>query len=333
MTDAFEKLMEMSRGYESASILIAACELDLFTEIIRSEYATGTTLAESLRADERGVCVLTDALVSLGLLEKKDGCFLVPCEYSDMLDSRSESTIVPMLRHRGSCMRSWSQLAWTVKSGCPFPLTESVNGALDDYRSFVLGMHTIGLRMAAPLVSQMKANGFSGFKRMLDLGGASGTYTVEFLKSFDNTHSIVFDLPVAIAEAKARFASSDLESRVSFVAGDFYRDDFPRDVDFVWISAIIHQQSVRQTAEMFEKSFAVMSPGGTIAVRDVFANADRTGPIAATIFGVNMLARTEKGRVYTFNEVRDLLERAGFFQVKYLVESSDMGSVVIAVKP
>ena len=323
----------MSQGYEVASVLIAASELDLFTKVLCAEYATVANLTLLLRADERGLTVLTDALVSLGLLEKSDGCLRVPEEYRAALDSRSPSTIIPMLQHRGSCMKAWSQLAWTVKSGSPFPITESVNGALNDYRSFVLGMHSIGLRMAGPLVAQMKESGFPGFKRMLDLGGASGTYTVAFLNCFANSEAIIFDLPVAIAEAKTRLATSDLAPRISFVAGDFYHDAFPNDVDFVWISAIIHQQSVRQTATMFEQAFAAMNGGGTIAVRDVFANADRTGPVAATMFGVNMLSRTEQGRIYTFDEVRDLLERAGFCDAKFLIESSDMGSVVVAVRP
>ncbi|MDD3585776.1 MAG: methyltransferase [Thermoguttaceae bacterium] len=333
MADVFETLMEMSRGYEVASVLIAASELDLFTEILRVQYATVANLSLSLRADERGLSILTDALVSLGLLEKVDGCFQVPEEYRETLDSRSSSTLIPMLRHRGSCMKSWSQLAWTVKSGSPFPSTESIHGALDDYRAFVLGMHSIGLRMAGPLVEQMKANGFPGFKRMLDLGGASGTYTAAFLKSYANSEAIIFDLPVAIAEAKLRFATSDLAPRIAFVAGDFYQDSFPDDVDFIWVSAIIHQQSVCQTATMFGQAFAAMRRGGIIAVRDIFAQADRTGPVAATLFGVNMLSRTEQGRVYTFNEVRDLLERAGFCNAKFLTERSDMGSVIVAVKP
>ncbi|MDO5581260.1 MAG: methyltransferase [Planctomycetia bacterium] len=326
-----KELLGLSKGYEEASILIAAAELDLFTAILKGK-RTSESLAEFLSADQRGIDVLLSALVALEILEKSGTRFSVPKKYAGFLDSRTKETLVPMLRHRGSCQRSWCQLAWTVKSGFPAPDFNSINGPLEDYRSFVLAMNSIGQYIAGPLVQKLNQTGLLDFHHLLDLGGASGTYTLEFLAVNPTGKATIFDLPPAIQEAKKRLGNSPVRDRIFYQEGNFYKNDFPAKVDLVWISAIIHQQDEAATEEMFRKSYTALDSHGRIAIRDLFINPQRSGPVSPALFGVNMLVNTEKGRVYTAKEVFQILKKCGFKNPRFAVETEDMSSVIVAEK-
>ncbi|MGL6196874.1 MAG: methyltransferase, partial [Thermoguttaceae bacterium] len=222
---------------------------------------------------------------------------------------------------------------WVVKSGIPAPRASSVNGPLGEYRDFIVGMNCIGRRVAGPLVEKMNNVGLLNFENFLDLGGASGTYACAFLESNPSSKGTIFDLPIAIDEAKQKLATLKFGDRLSLVTGDFYIDEYPSGYDFVWISAIIHQHGFTETAEMFRKSYNALVPGGVVAIRDVYAAPDRTSPPAAALFAVNMLANTSNGMIYTCDEVFGLLEAAGFINPRIAVPAEDMSAVIVAEKP
>jgi len=62
-------------------------------------------------------------------------------------------------------------------------------------------------------------------------------------------------------------------------------------------------------------------------------DASRTRPPAGALFALNMLLGTRGGDTYTFDEVKDALEKAGFTEVKWLRSGERMDSLVEARKP
>ena len=63
------ELMEMTRAFQRACVVAAAADLDVFTAL-GGRPASAATLADGINADLRGVTILLDALVALGLLDK-----------------------------------------------------------------------------------------------------------------------------------------------------------------------------------------------------------------------------------------------------------------------
>ena len=59
---------------------------------------------------------------------------------------------------------------------------------------------------------------------------------------------------------------------------------------------------------------------------------DKVHPTAGAMFAVNMLTSTQGGQTYSFNEVQDGLEQAGFTQVRLLSKTDDLFSLIDAVK-
>ena len=337
--NAFHRLFGASSAFQESCVLHAAAQLDLGTHILEQGGSmTATELAVALKLDLRALTVLLDALSGLGYFTKSaDSRYAVAEPFVELLDRRHPETLVPMLRHSGNCLSSWGQLARVVTDGTQAQRQPSILGTEADSISFILAMNSVGRAFIGPMVDALKEHGVLDFAkekiRFLDIGGASGTYTLAFLEALPQAEGTIFDLPVAIREARQRFAGTPLECRVAFAEGDFYQNELPNGFDFAWVSAIIHQHGRAESQALYGKAYRALNPGGRIAVRDFVMEPDRTSPPLGTLFGINMLVNTHNGMVYTYDEIHADLESAGFVNIRLAVPAPTMAAVVTAEKP
>ena len=338
----FDHLSREMTSFMRSSVLAALAELDLGTVILQNGNSLGAAeLARLCACDERGAEALLDALAALGYFAKTGtgaaARYSVAEEYKSSLDSRNPSTFIPMMRHMAGLQRSWARLAWAVRDGKPQDKIPSILGAEQDRVSFIMAMNSIAVRLVDKAVASLFSAGVlsvaSKGLRILDIGGASGTYTEAFLKNLPESTATIIDLPVAIAQAKNRFTGTSLESRVSLIECDFSKDALPSGFDFAWISAIIHQMNREKSRMLYAKALDALKPGGIVGVRDYVMRENRTSPVDGALFGINMLVNTRDGMVYTYEEIREDLELAGFTQVVHAVDVPSMSAVVTAKKP
>jgi predicted O-methyltransferase YrrM len=338
----FERLRREMSGYMQVSILATLAELDFGTVILENGNSLGAAaLADLCSCDRRGTEALLDALAAMGYLLKSwtDGSarYSVAEEYKACLDSRHPSTYIPMMRHMACGQRAWARLTWSVKDGRPQEREPSILGEEQDRISFIMGMNSIAIKLAGEVMNSLREAGVLPFDkqnpRILDIGGASGTYTEAFLKEAPGSTATIFDLPVGVAQAKQRFTGSDMATRVTIVEGNFTTDLLPSGFDFAWISAIIHQMDRSESRMLYAKTLDALKPGGMVAVRDYVMSEDRLAPVEGAIFGINMFVNTQSGMVYTYREIREDLELAGFTDVTHAVDAPSMAAVVTAKKP
>ncbi|MCL1890308.1 MAG: acetylserotonin O-methyltransferase, partial [Desulfovibrionaceae bacterium] len=329
----FERLRGEMSGYMRVSILAVLAELDFGTVILENGNSLGAAeLAARCSCDRRGAEVLLDALAALGYLLKEgtggEARYSVVEGYKTYLDSRHPATFIPMMRHMACGQRSWARLTWSVKEGGPQKRESSILGAEQDRVSFIMGMNSIASRLADGVVRSLREAGILSFgkenPRILDIGGASGTYTEAFLKELPGSSATIFDLPVGIAQAKSRFTGSEMEARVTLVEGDFTEVSLPPGFDFAWISAIIHQMDRGGSRALYAKALDALNPGGMAAVRDYVMSADRLSPLEGAVFGINMFVNTPGGMVYTYREIKEDLELAGFVDGTQAGDAPDM---------
>jgi SAM-dependent methyltransferase len=322
------QILDLMSGFRPACVIGAAAELDLWTAL-GDQSRSAEQVAQQLGADLRATTVLLDAVTAIGLLEKRDLCYSVPPELRPWLVEDSPETILPMLRHAMNISRSWSQLAQVARSGGPATPQASIRGAVADRAAFIAAMHVVSGPMADGLLQQL---GPLRFRRLLDVGGASGTWTLAFLRAAPTATATIFDLPDAVEQARQRLAGTEYAARVTLVAGDFYSDELPGGADFAWVSAICHQHSRRHNRELFAKVYRALAPGGRIALRDVVMEPCHSRPCEGALFAVNMLVNTESGGTFTFEEYAEDLRSAGFENPKLAVKHEAMNSVVAAEK-
>lgn len=323
------KILDLMASYRAPFVIGAAAELDLFTPLARQSL-TAAELSCQLKTDERATTMLLDAVAALGLLAKSDGRYSVPTELRPLLASDSPQCILPMVWHSMTIARNWAQLARVTQTGRPAERVASVRGAEADRAAFVAAMHTISGPMADDLVARLRP---APFQMLLDVGGASGTWTMALLRAVPGSRAMLFDLPDAVEQARQRFAGTEFASRVTLVPGDFYTDELPSGADYVWLSAIIHQHSRSHNRELFGKIYRALVPGGRIGIRDLVMSPSRTEPIMGALFAINMLVNTDSGATFTLGEISEDLRSAGFVDPRLSVPADDMSAVVEANRP
>jgi len=323
-----ERILDITSGNQGACVVSAAAELDIFSILARSP-ATSVTLAARLGSDERATEILLDALAAMGLLVKEDAQYSAGPGVAELLTEGGAANVLGIVRHRANCLRRWVQLAHVVKSGKPPEPQPSLRGAEADQGAFIEAMHNSSGPVAAQIVGELEP---LNFRHLLDIGGASGTWTIAFLRAVPDAHATLFDLPDVIPMAKRRITEAGLAERVTFVGGDFYTDNLPAGIDFAWLGAICHQNSRRQNRQLFAKIHAASDKGGVVVLRDVVMEPTRTRPEAGAMFAINMLVATEGGGTYTFDEFESDLADAGFVDVSLLRQDEFMNSLIGATK-
>lgn len=322
------RLNEMGSAFMPGCVLGAAAELDLF-RVLDKASLDAHELAERLKCDYRATATLLDALAAIGVLAKRGQLYSIPEALRPLLDRESPRCILSGVLHRMNMLRRWSQLARVVRSGKPTTPEPSIRGAEADRAAFVEAMHAFSLPAADQLIAKL---GPPRFTHLLDVGGASGTWTMAFLRAVPGSKATLFDLPDAVEQARRRFAGGPFADRMTFVPGDFYVDDLPRGADFAWVSAILHQDGRQQNRRLLAKVHAALTPGGRVAIRDVVMKPSRVEPPLGALFAINMLVATDSGGTFTFDEFAEDLQAAGFVEPILAIEDSGMNSVVVATK-
>ena len=153
-----------------------------------------------------------------------------------------------------------------------------------------------------------------------------------FLEKNPEMTAVLFDLPHVIPMAEKRLEAKGLLKRVELVSGDFSEDELPKGCDLALLSAIIHQNSPRENLDLYGKIHRALLPGGKLLIRDHVMDPDRTSPPQGTLFAINMLVNTKGGDTYTFDEIRNSLEKVGFGEVKLVRKGERMDCLVEARK-
>ncbi len=323
-----EDILHIARSYQLACVLAAAADLDIFS-LLYKRPITVLALAKKVNINMRAATILLDALAAMELVIKQGDVYSVSDEAAELLTRQSSNSILPMIRHTGNCLRRWAGLSVVLKTGKPADCGPSISGQEADLVSFIGAMHNSSGPIADRIIDYLQP---LRFDRLLDIGCASGTWTIAFLKAVPEAKAILFDLPAVIPLAEKRINEAGLYDRVTFIGGDFYIDDFPTGVDIAWLGAICHQNSRERNRKLFTKVCNALRDNGALIIRDVVMNPSHTSPVRGALFAVNMLVSVESGGTYSFDEYRQDLCSAGFNEVELVKQDEFMNSLIRAKK-
>jgi predicted O-methyltransferase YrrM len=319
---ASDPVMRLSRAFMESRVLLTAAELDVFTELSRQP-RTATELAEARGWQLRPLTLVLDALVSMELLAKHEGVYRCEPPMAEKLSASSPASILASVQHAAALWDRWSPLTARVTGCAPGP-------GLEGPRAFVEAMHAIAGPLAQRMVAAVRP---AGAKNLLDLGGASGTYTIAFLEAVPSLRATLFDLPDVIPLARERLAAAGFLDRVTLVPGDYLTDPLPGGHDFAWLSAVIHSNGPEENLALYRRVFDALVPGGRLVIRDHVMSEDHTSPRAGTLFAINMLCATSRGRTYSYREIAGALKEANFADIRLLQGGQAMDALVEARRP
>ncbi len=212
------------------------------------------------------------------------------------------------------------------------PLTEA--GYEDIFRNFSQGdQQWFAEGMLANAVSGARqlqlAVDFSPYRRLLDVGGNTGGYTLALLEAHSSLEGIIFDLEGVRPLAEGRIAERGMGDRCRFVGGSFFDDPLPKGSDVLLLANILHDWDAHSCQRILANCHYAINSGGTIVVVEPMLYEDLSGPAHASVSGLTMALLGGENR--TQDQIGLMLESAGFGEV-WRSAAGEQNSVVTARK-
>ena len=308
--EARVRLNRLAIGGWAAQVLFTANELGVFDLLSDGCSLSAGEVAGELQTDEDATERLLGALVSIDLLEHSDGGFTNTVATEEHLVSGRPESMATWVGLIGDWNRTFQNLEESVRSGKPAELPEEHLGRSPEYtRRFILGMHDYAIGPGRELARHLD---LGGRRRLLDVGGGPGTYSILLAQENPELQCVVFDLPEVVSIAAEVIAEHGLEGRVSIVGGNYHSDDFPQGFDTVLVSNVLHQEDRDSCHRILSQSRAALEPGGLGVVHAMFLNERGDGPLWPALHNLLMLLVYRGGRAYSVEQTFEMLEQAGF---------------------
>jgi (2Fe-2S) ferredoxin/predicted O-methyltransferase YrrM len=305
-----DDLNERIRGFQESRAVLTALELDLFTAV--GDGAGAVEVAARLGTDPRASEMLLNALASLRLLVKRDGIFHNSPAAARYFTAGSRDNAQPALLHTAHLWQRWSTLTDCVRAGTAVASDEIAGRGQDWTEAFIAAMHR-NASERAPLV--VRAVDAAKVRRMLDVGGGSGAYSIAFAKANPALRADILDLATVEPIARRHIQEAGVADRVQVRAGDLRFDWLGEGYDLVFVSAICHMLSPAENLDLLGRCREALEPGGRVVIQDFILEADKTAPRFAALFALNMLVGTHGGSSYSEPEYAAWLGTAGFREV------------------
>jgi (2Fe-2S) ferredoxin/predicted O-methyltransferase YrrM len=324
-----DRLDQMIRDFMPSRCVLTALELDIFTAV--GDGANAEQIGTKINANARAVGMLLNALVALGLLSKSGDDYKNTPESARFFVQGSKDNHRNGLLHSANIWHRWSTMTDAVRSGTRVP-TDRKNDRDDTpawTRNFIAGMQRHA-KDRAPLV--VKALGTAGVRRILDLGGGSGAYSIAFAKACPDLRCEILDIPEVVPLAAEYVSQAGVSAQVSLRTGDMLQDSFGSGYDIIMLNAICHMFSEEQNRNIFRRAHQALAPNGRLVVQDFILNPDKTGPQHAALFSLNMLVNTDAGASYSEFEYTHWMKAAGFTEACRINLPGPSGLMVGLVK-
>lgn len=328
-------VLDLLEAFRRSKTMFAAVSLGVF-DALESEPRTLDDLAAALRASTDGLKRLLDACVGLQLLSYADGHYANTPAAATYLTTSSPRRLTGYIGYSNDVMwKLWANLEdavregshrWQQTYGWDGPIFSHFFRTEEAKREFLMGMHGFGVISSPHVVA---AFDLSRFKRLADLGAATGHLVIAACERYQNLRGVVFDLPEALPLAREIVSASTVADRIEFAGGDFFTDPLPP-ADLYSLGRILHDWSEAKCIILLKRIYDALPAGGALLIAEKLLQENAAGPRWAQMQNLNMLTCTE-GQERTAAGYEELLREVGFRDVQTRTTTAPLDAV-LAVK-
>lgn len=297
--------------------LSVALELDIF-ESLDAQPDTPDGLAVRRDFDARGLRALLPMLMQLGFLVQHDGVYQLseagrqymlkdsPFCWNGLFKRLSAT----MVAHKLLCETINKERARAAKTR-PADGWESGHVDMPLARDVTAFMHS---HSAPAAYGMARTCDFSGIRKVLDVGGGSGVFSIAIAGTRPDIYCSIMELPTICELAQQYIEEAGVTSQVDTLTVDMFRQPWPLGFDAHFFSNVFHDWSIETCIELAKKSYAALPPGGVILLHEMLLDDGAAAPAPAVAFSL-LMAMGTMGQQFTLAQLREILESAGFRDV------------------
>jgi SAM-dependent methyltransferase len=250
--------------YMLARTIMVGTRLGVF-EALEAGPLDAAQVAESCGTVPRATEKLLNALVGCGYV-RCDGkrYTLAPVARRWLLASSPESC-------RDKVLFQFIEWDWFtrceefLRSGNPIGAHEHMTDA--EWGLYQRGMRSGIEPMVKDVVGRLRVP--KGARRMLDIGGSHGYWSVSFCRRYPQLRATVLDLPQAIPHAAPILAREGMGDRIEHRAGDALKDELgDQEYDLVFLASLVHHFDAATNRSLMKRVARALRPSGVVAIFD-----------------------------------------------------------------
>lgn len=332
-TPSPELFFQTLTAYQKTAALKAALDLNLFTALGETPSTAGE-LAERCQAAERGVRILCDYLTTAGFLEKSGDRYSLTRDSAAFLNRKSPAyagdaaafLLAPAIRG------AFDDLTAAVrKGGTPEPEHGTIAPEHPVWIQFARGMAPMMFPQALALAEMVPLDTARETK-VLDISASHGAYGIAFARKHPRAQLVALDWEPVLKVARENAEAAGLGARFSTIAGSAFEVEFGNNYDVVLVPNFLHHFDPPTCVKFLRKVRDALGEAGQVAIVEFVPNPDRVTPPETAGFSLVMLASTPAGDAYTFAELREMLDKAGFHEITQQPLPPGVATAVLARK-
>lgn len=331
-------LLDLGVSTFKQAALIAAIETGVLDHL-KDGPLTLQQLAAQTEASEEGLENLLRTLVPLGYVEHANGGYTLTDAARRGLPEADMQTMLPFFKGQ------IEHMALEAARGVRDAPEDGIYGwervqSGEEGRAYQEAMRWLAADLVDDVVDKIDLP--EGAKRMLDVGGSHGMYTVRFCEEHPELEGTILDWEIGLASARQTLEEqTGVADRIDLLERDFEKEPLPTGYDFAFLGQIVHGVSPEGNQQLFAKLAKATTEKGTIAMLDQFEDPPKKswlpfdptssnfGDGIAALLGFNLFLFSG-GRSYRYDDVETWLSEAGFPEVDHipLPKSPGYGLVV-----
>jgi SAM-dependent methyltransferase len=307
--------------------LIEAQRVHLF-DLLSDQQMSADRIAARLGYDAAGTKTLLEVLVIIGYLKRNGrGEYRNSRWARRWLVQSSADCVGNIVMHAETVWDRARFIEPVLRTGEP-PFNFHDETPPEQYQHYMLANRDMARRLLPEYVRAVPLP--VGATTLLDLGGAHGEFSAALVAAHPGLSATVFDLAPALEAAREMPQQNPRLRRLTYRAGDFFKDDFGSGWDLVLLNHVARVFSLENNRTLFQRVYDRLSPQGHFVITDHLLGFGKTHDMYGKLFSFNLFP--VGGRCYEAREFEELLQAVGFGSVSVKKLSSSIGSVMITAK-
>lgn len=325
-----EQLERMMFGFIESQVLFVCDEIKLFDYLINHGPRTPEEISQYLLLPSSSLERLLIVATCMRLLEKNNNRYQLREEWIPFLTSTNLDYCGKKFSHYWkNSYKIFEHLISALKDNAPqwnkinkknndivmeSVYCDSIYRNKESTEDFLETMWASGYKDSIDLC---KKYSFKKYKKLVDLGGATGSFAIAALLENPALQAEIMDYVQVKSYAEKIFREYHLTERAFFYAGDIFKDPL-RQADIYSIGYVLSDWPESYCLSLIQKIYDSLPENGLIVILEKFFYEDKSGPYLTAILNLTMLLEMH-GTHRSIPEYIKWLEEVGFsdFQTVY----------------
>ena len=313
LAETAEDVSRLAFGFMASKALFAALHVDIFSQLSDGP-KTAQALATKTSVPVNRMTTLMTALTAIGLVDREaDGYFNAPGakdflvrgarhDFGDYLRYQIDQQMYPFL----------TQLNEVLDGSLDPEAVDSYQHWMSDPDQATLYSEAQHAGSLGPGRTLARLIDLSGCRNLLDVGGGTGSMTIQLLERFPELVSTIIDFP-NVAEIGWRFVTeAGMVDRVRYIPANALTTEWPTGQDAILMSYLFSGVPGSEVPRLVQQAYDCLAPGGQFIVHDFMVEDDRTGPPMAALWQLQHMAFTPDARSVTPGWLKGKMTEIGF---------------------